>query len=496
MKKFYFLFLFALIASIGNLYAAEKTVTWNFQQSEQLANGEICKDKVATTTGAVGAWTVNSTGETYVAGCGNQSLGSGIQFGSGNWIFSGSLALSGAEIPEGATVKKVSFFAASNGSNYTCSMSINGSGVGNTLKIGKKAAWKEYDFGAISAGAKGIVFNISGTSKNYLAIKSISITYEDGTSCGVPTFSVEEGTYPEAQTIALAPGEGGEKVFYTINDGTEQQYIEPIKLEEEGTYKIAAYTAATETLAKSASVTKTYIINFPLDEPYILCENAAWLTEGTKIIFVGEKNNKYYGLSGDADGVFLTGGLVTISAKELTEKDVTVKVFVVGRTANGVTFNTAAGYLAAGKTAKAANLSYAAGNEGDCFHWTVSVANGEATVVNADVTGDYNNLQFNPSAKTPRFGAYADSYKNGNLSIYLLGSTSSVSSMSAEGVKVFAAEGGVEVVADEAAEVAVYTAAGQLVRQARVAEGSTLVNVAPGFYVVRVNGTATKVIVR
>lgn len=331
---------------------------------------------------------------------------------------------------------------------------------------------------------------------DYAKSDAAGLNFKIELAAGVPTFSVEEGTYPEAQTIALAPGEGGEKVFYTINDGTEQQYIEPIKLEEEGIYKIAAYTAATETLAKSASVTKTYIINFPLDEPYILCENAAWLTEGTKIIFVGEKNNKYYGLSGDADGVFLTGGLVTISAKELTEKDVTVKVFVVGRTANGVTFNTDAGYLAADKTASKGNLSYAAGNEGDCFHWTVSVANGEATVVNADVTGDCNNLQFNPSAKTPRFGAYADSYKNGNLSIYLLGSTSSVSSMSAEGVKVFAAEGGVEVVADEAADVAVYTVAGQLVRQARVAEGSTLVNVAPGFYVVRANGTATKVIVR
>lgn len=331
---------------------------------------------------------------------------------------------------------------------------------------------------------------------DYAKSDAAGLNFKIELAAGVPTFSVEEGTYPEAQTIALAPGEGGEKVFYTINDGTEQQYIEPIKLEEEGIYKIAAYTAATETLAKSASVTKTYIINFPLDEPYILCENAAWLTEGTKIIFVGENNNKYYGLSGDADGVFLTGGLVTISAKELTEKDVTVKVFVVGRTANGVTFNTDAGYLAADKTASKGNLSYAAGNEGDCFHWTVSVANGEATVVNADVTGDCNNLQFNPSAKTPRFGAYADSYKNGNLSIYLLGSTSSVSSMSAEGVKVFAAEGGVEVVADEAADVAVYTVAGQLVRQARVAEGSTLVNVAPGFYVVRANGTATKVIVR
>lgn len=331
---------------------------------------------------------------------------------------------------------------------------------------------------------------------DYAKSDAAGLNFKIELAAGVPTFSVEEGTYTEAQTITLSPGEGGAQVFYTINGGTEQPFIEPIKLEEDGTYKIAAYTAGTETLAKSATVTKTYVINLPLEEPYILCEDAAWLTEGTKIIFVGEKNNKYYGLSGDADGVFLTGGLVTISAKELTEKDVTVKVFVVGRTANGVTFNTDAGYLAADKTASKGNLSYAAGNEGDCFHWTVSVANGEATVVNADVTGDCNNLQFNPSAKTPRFGAYADSYKNGNLSIYLLGSTSSVSSMSAEGVKAFAAEGGVEVVADEAAEVAVYTAAGQLVRQARVAEGSTLVNVAPGFYVVRANGTATKVIVR
>lgn len=330
---------------------------------------------------------------------------------------------------------------------------------------------------------------------DYAKSDAAGLNFRIELAAGVPTFSVEEGTYPEAQTIALAPGEGGEKVFYTINDGTEQQYIEPIKLEEEGIYKIAAYTAATETLAKSASVTKTYIINFPLDEPYILCEDAAWLTDGAKIIFVGKKTDKYYGLSVVDDNI-ITGGLVTISEKNLTEKDAAVKVFVVGRTANGVTFNTDAGYLAAGKTAKAANLSYAAGNEGDCFHWTVSVANGEATVVNADVTGDYNNLQFNPSAMTPRFGAYADSYKNGNLSIYLLGSTSSVSSMSVDGVKVFAAEGGVKVVAAEAAEVAVYTVAGQLVRQARVAEGSTLVNVAPGFYVVRANGTATKVIVR
>lgn len=669
MKKFYFLFLFALIASIGNLYAAEKTVTWNFAGRKSETNATTSCELKMQTGSASGTWKISAS-EAFHAQTGSGSTS--VTLGSKkNPCKDAKLELTNSPIPKVAQIKKVSITAnASKDGGATFGLQIGGVPSGTTLTFNKSKTTQEFT----ESKGGNVVLVINTLNQAYVSLYSISITYEEvaETKCatptfnltaeatytdvqdlvitsttegaqieytitgdklttpitgteaspatihltandiylvsakatkagleasvqadlmftiakkmnkptfnltegavygeakvleitsdkvgaqieytvigggnisitkteaspvkvtlnqngdytveafalgmddyaksdaaglnfrielaaGVPTFSVEEGTYPEAQTIALAPGEGGEKVFYTINDGTEQQYIEPIKLEEEGIYKIAAYTAATETLAKSASVTKTYIINFPLDEPYILCENAAWLTEGTKIIFVGEKNNKYYGLSGDADGVFLTGGLVTISAKELTEKDVTVKVFVVGRTANGVTFNTDAGYLAADKTASKGNLSYAAGNEGDCFHWTVSVANGEATVVNADVTGDCNNLQFNPSAKTPRFGAYADSYKNGNLSIYLLGSTSSVSSMSSEGVKVFAAEGGVKVVAAEATDVAVYTVAGQLVRQARVAEGSTLVNVAPGFYVVRANGTATKVIVR
>lgn len=474
MKKFYFLFLFALIASISNLYAAEVTYTFTSKTWEAKCDGVVAN------------WTPKKEG----AGFSN-----GVQ-ATEAFKTEDIVAISPKSFEK---VTKVTVAYHTNSKNGAGTISVKiGDNTGISKSVTKTGGTKsrslEYTLAENQTG--NVALAVKCTT-NSIYVESVSITYEDGTSCGVPTFSVEGGTYKEAQAIELRAGEGGTQVFYTINDGTEQQYIgEPIKLEEDGTYKIAAYTAATETLAKSASVTKTYIINFPLDEPYILCENAAWLTEGTKIIFVGEKNNKYYGLSGDADGVFLTGGLVTISAKELTEKDATVKVFVVGRTANGVTFNTDEGYLAADKTASKGNLSYAVGNEGDCFHWTVSVANGEATVGNVDVTGDYTNLQFNTSATNPRFGAYKKGLSTGNLSIYLLGSTSSVSSMSAEGVKVFAAEGGVEVVADEAADVAVYTVAGQLVRQARVAEGSTLVNVAPGFYVVRANGTATKVIVR
>lgn len=332
---------------------------------------------------------------------------------------------------------------------------------------------------------------------DYAKSDAAELNFKIELAAGVPTFSVEEGTYPEAQTIALAPGEGGEKVFYTINDGTEQQYIEPIKLEEEGIYKIAAYTARTETLAKSATVTKTYVINLPLEEPYILCKNAAWLTEGAKVIFVGKNltNGETFGMASQGTNTYRGQGVVTLSedGNFLNDKEAEVRVFSVERSGAKMAFKDVEGYL---YTDNAKNSIKTKKTIADDCYWTVSIeTDNVASVVSSSLTNntDYRNIKYN--ASSDRFAAYNDKYE-GKVYIYLLGKTSSVSSMSSEGVKVFAAEGGVEVVAEEAAEVAVYTAAGQLVRQARVAEGSTLVNVTPGFYVVRANGTATKVIVR
>lgn len=345
---------------------------------------------------------------------------------------------------------------------------------------------------------------------DYAKSDAAGLNFRIELAAGVPTFSVEEGTYSEAQTITLTPGEGGAQVFYTINGGTEQPFIEPIKLEEDGTYKIAAYTAGTETLAKSATVTKTYVINLPLEEPYILCEDAAWLTEGANIIFAssvaaGEQkamsklqktNNR--GAASVTIGSAFNAGKETVG---IVSKDADVAVFTVGISNGHITFytgdsrdaknNSVAGYLYAASSKD--NQLKTQKNVDDNAEWTVSVAANGAATIKAQGNNTHNWMRYNPNN-----GAMFSCYTGGQnpIYIYLLGKTSSVSSMSAEGVKVFAAEGGVEVVADEATDVAVYTAAGQLVRQARVAEGSTLVNVAPGFYVVRANGTATKVIVR
>lgn len=346
---------------------------------------------------------------------------------------------------------------------------------------------------------------------DYAKSDAAGLNFKIELAAGVPTFSVEEGTYTEAQTITLSPGEGGAQVFYTINGGTEQPFIEPIKLEEDGTYKIAAYTAGTETLAKSATVTKTYVINLPLEEPYILCEDAAWLTEGANIIFAssvaaGEQkamsklqktNNR--GAASVTIGSAFNAGKETVG---IVSKDADVAVFIVGKSNGHITFytgdsrdaknNSVAGYLYAANSKD--NQLKTQNNVDDNAEWTVSVAANGAATIKAQGANTHNLMRYNPNNGNPMFSCYTGGQDP--IYIYLLGKTSSVSSMSSEGVKVFAAEGGVEVVAEEAAEVAVYTVAGQLVRQAHVAEGSTLVNVAPGFYVVRANGTATKVIVR
>lgn len=468
MKKFYFLFLFALIASISNLYAVEKTVTYTFTS----------KTWEATCDGVAANWTSIVDANDFIAskpaatGNTKPSAESPVEYTK---IKSIAVSWSTTKKGEGSIAVYV------------------GGKIQSTISCSIKTT-KTTTITPTDQDGK-VKFVMTRTNGN-VYLPSIAITYEDGTSCGVPTFSVEEGTYSEAQAIKLTAGEGGEVVYYTINDGPEQQYIdEPIKLEEDGTYKISAYTAATETLGKSATVTKTYVINFPLEVPYILCQNAAWLTEGTKIIFVGKNatTGGAFGMAAQNGTKYREQDIVTLSGdeKSLISKGDKVRVFTVEKSGNDIAFKDIEGYLSADNTKNSIQTKKTIGSDS---YWTVSVAaDGVATVASKTAT-TYKCIMYN-AGNTPRFSAYKADF-DGAVYIYLLGSTSSVSSMSAEGVKVFAAEGGVKVVAEEATDVAVYTAAGQLVRQAREAEGSTLVNVAPGFYVVRANGTATKVIVR
>lgn len=467
MKKIYFLFMFALIASIGNLYAAKKTVTFD-ATADKSSSATLSKD---------GITLLLEIGEAKSLG----TLNNGTDYRP--------YANNTLTISSKYNITKIVF---------TCTAKGTKKGGPGNFAVEQGGGSYVDDNGYVGTWT-GSAASISFKANSQVRAKTIEVTYEsvEENRCATPTFSVEGGTFTGAQTIALTPGERGAQVYYTINGGTEQLYIEPIKLEEDGTYKIGAYTAATEKLAKSATVTKTYVINLPLEEPYILCKDAAWLTEGAKVIFVGknESASETFGMASQVTtgkNPYRGHGVVTLSEDDnfLNHKEAEVRVFSVERSGDKMAFKDVEGYLYTDNKENAIKTGETITE--DCY-WTVSIGTENvASVVSSSLTD--RNIKYNASAN--RFAAYGDTYKSGNLYIYLLGSTSSVSSMSAEGVKVFAAEGGVEVVAAEATDVAVYTVAGQLVRQARVAEGNTLVNVAPGFYVVRANGTATKVIVR
>lgn len=361
MKKFYFLFLFALIASISNLYAVEKTVTYTFTS----------KTWEATCDGVAANWT---------------SIVDANDFIASKPAATGNTKPSAESPVEYTKIKSIAVsWSTTKKGEGSIAVYVEGK-IQSTISCSIKTT-KTTTITPTDQDGK-VKFVMTRTNGN-VYLPSIAITYEDGTSCGVPTFSVEEGTYSEAQAIKLTAGEGGEVVYYTINDGPEQQYIdEPIKLEEDGTYKISAYTAATETLGKSATVTKTYVINFPLEVPYILCQNAAWLTEGTKIIFVGKNatTGGAFGMAAQNGTKYREQDIVTLSGdeKSLISKGDKVRVFTVEKSGNDIAFKDIEGYLSADNTKNSIQTKKTIGSDS---YWTVSVAaDGVATVASKTAT--------------------------------------------------------------------------------------------------------------
>lgn len=116
MKKFYFLFLFALIASISNLYAAEKTVTSTFKDNDlNVGVGEP-------------EWVASIAASTF------ETSGSkrGVQFGAAKGAFTLTTKVSFSK------VKKVSVLLSSNENVNTVSLKVGDTSVGSVVSIEKK----------------------------------------------------------------------------------------------------------------------------------------------------------------------------------------------------------------------------------------------------------------------------------------------------------------------------------------------------------------------
>lgn len=541
MKKFYFLFLFALIASIGNLYAAEKTVTYTFTS----------KTWEATCDGVAANWTSIKAGSTTL-----NSKGVPVQKKD-----TGAAAKSPKQFTKIASVKVV-WGTSSNGEG-SIDLYIENEKIGSQT-VSTKATDKEFEVANPSTKDGYVRFAVNcRTSTIY--IKSISITYEEGveTKCAAPTFNLTaDATYTDAQTLEITSTTADATIHYTINGGAENTG-QPAEFTENGNYTVDAW-ATKDGLTDSEHASITFTIDKKCAAPTFSLASGSYTTAQTVTITGPEGSTITYTLNDDifdapspvnvelplVEGVSTTYNLSALaSMKDFKDSEETKAVYVINESyADKTATLNIANYASANKWVDSKqypdveidDVKFAikgGGNDGKYYSsnetWRVySSTNGTLTIsvpamhiitsvvykaTNAFAEADSGTLSKGAEAGEWKWDAAATNTTEGdpvnsviftaagnkkNVELkevkvyYAYDPVSSVSSMSAEGVKVVAAEGGVKVVADEAAEVAVYTAAGQLVRQARVAEGSTLVNVAPGFYVVRANGTATKVIVR
>ena len=567
MKKFYFLFLFALIASISNLYAAEKTVTWNFAGRKSGTGAtKSCELKVQSGS-ASGTWKITAS-KNFSAQTGRGSTS--VTLGSKNDpCTDAKLELTNSPIPEGAQIKKVSITAnTNNAKGATFGLQIGGVSSETTLTFDKTKTTQEFTESKVG----NVVLVINTLNQSNVSLYSISITYEEvaETKCAKPTFNLTaDATYTDVQDLVITSTTEGAQIEYKIEGDKltapitgKQASPATVHLTANDTYMVTA-TATKEGLGASGQAELMFTIAKKCAAPTFSLVSGSYTTAQTVTITGPEGSTITYTLNEVifeapspvnvelplVEGVSTTYNLSALaSMKDFKDSEETKAVYVINEsyadktaTLNIADYASANGWTNGEQypSAEIDDVKFTVKGGGidgkyykSNYSWRVYASTpGTLTIsvpamhiissvvykaANAFVKADSGTLSKGTKTDEWKWNAAATNTTEGdpvNSVIFTAGDNknvelkevtvyyaydpvSSVSSMSSEGVKVFAAEGGVEVVAEEAAEVAVYTAAGQLVRQARVAEGSTLVNVAPGFYVVRANGTATKVIVR
>lgn len=238
MKKFYFLFLFALIASIGNLYAAEKTVTWNFAGRKSGTGATTSCELKVQSGSASGTWKITAskkfsaqTGRGYTS----------VTLGSKNDpCTDAKLELTNSPIPEGAQIKKVSITAKTNNAKgATFGLQIGGVSSETTLTFDKTKTTQEFTESKVG----NVVLVINTLNQSNVSLYSLSITYEEvaETKCAKPTFNLENGkTYTDAQTLVITSTTADATIHYTINRG-EEKTGQPAEFTENGEYTVDAW---------------------------------------------------------------------------------------------------------------------------------------------------------------------------------------------------------------------------------------------------------------
>ncbi len=329
---------FAVVMTCGATAFAEE---YNYA----LASKDFSTSKLSNTEGGV-TWTLDAEDLTYF-GFESASGARGFQFGSSKNLVK-SLTLSTSDIEGTVSSIKVNTSGASK-TNATLTVTVGDVQYGEAYSLTTSAT--EHEFTGSASGE--IVLSYSQTSKAAIYIKSITVTYGDGTAVTKKSTKVTFGDEYDGKTIAVKEGDAAPevhaKVYATDNqetpiDGAVLSYSSSdesvASVDENGKVTLKAFGTATITAeyagtdeykASSASYTIYYYkpagdkdlnVTFDLTKPELYGYGSS----------AGTSNH-----DGDLyDGATLTSGMFTITSNStnstpnrffLNKNEITFRVY-------------------------------------------------------------------------------------------------------------------------------------------------------------------------
>lgn len=263
-----------------------------------------------------------------------------------------------------------------------------------------------------------------GTTKEIAAGNYIVSLGRNTTKVATPTFSVEEGTYTEAQSVTITTTTEGATIYYTI-DGTDPTtesnvYSEAVSITETTTLKAIAVK---EGMTDSEIATATYTINIINVNPknvgtnyFVKVTDVNDLEDGDAILIVNEDNKKAMGTTQNTNN--RASALIEIVDNAI-EPGTDVQKLVLVNAGDGKWMFCAGtsadkGFLTA--VSSSANNLRTTMDPNENANATISI-DGEAAIV---FQGNYtrNVLRFNQSNSPQIFSCYAASNNQKAVQIY------------------------------------------------------------------------------
>ena len=337
-------------------------------------------------------------------------------------------------------------FSCSNGNitkiEFTCTASGTAKyGPGNASATPGTYSYNEY-VGTWTGSAETVT--ISTTAQIRMTSLTITYTPNGGTTVetvATPTFSVEEGTYTSAQTVAISCTTSGATIYYTTDGSapttSSTVYSTPLTIEETTTVKAIAVK---EGMDNSAVATATYTITSPYTgENYVRVYSLDALTDGAKVIIAARFNetqtNGYYAMSATTTGKptgVIFGSETSDNGEILPAKIVNAEdtyCWTVGVTSDGYTFTNASNQT----LGYSSSTNFATG--GDNTEWVITRATAGTSAMVAGYEGFYITNKISSGRAIAlntyfNFGPYAVSNNNSNaynfyLDIFVQGATPS-----------------------------------------------------------------------